>query len=131
MTSSNGCAVSAQKKMKVIIGACTPSPFASTATTQETVKATPATKVTPIEKEIGIDVNVFPNPSVNDFKMVVTTTGKEQISVRVMDIAGRTFKQMTLMPGEVLKFGNELKAGTYMVEIRQGRNVATRKVIKF
>jgi hypothetical protein len=117
--------------MKVIIGACTPSPFASTTTTTpETVKAAPA-KVTPIEKEVGIDVNVFPNPSVNDFKMVVTTTGKERISVRVMDMTGRVFKTITMMPGEVLKFGSELKAGTYMVETRQGASVATRKVIKF
>ena len=78
----------------------------------------------------SMEAKVFPNPSTTSFKLQVMTTAKEQIQVRVMDIMGRTFKVLNMMPGEVLNFGSELRTGTYMVEIIQGKNRTTQQVIK-
>ncbi|MBC7534276.1 MAG: T9SS type A sorting domain-containing protein [Ferruginibacter sp.] len=78
-----------------------------------------------------MEVKVFPNPTVNDFKLEVLTSGKEEISVRVLDGQGRLFKTFTLMPYQRIALGAELKAGAYLIEVRQGKEVKTTKVIKF
>ena len=37
-------------------------------------------------------VNVFPNPTVNDFKLQVITAGKEIIHARIIDAMGHVFE---------------------------------------
>ncbi len=83
-----------------------------------------------IQAEVSMEAKVFPNPSTTSFKLQVITSGKEQIKVRVMDIMGRTYKVLNMMPGEILNFGSELRTGSYMVEIIQGKNRITKQVIK-
>jgi predicted ribosome-associated RNA-binding protein Tma20 len=68
---------------------------------------------------------------VSDFKLQVITSQKEEITVRVIDNEGRLFKNFKLMPYQTIALGTELKAGSYMVEVRQGAVVKTSKVIKF
>ncbi len=79
----------------------------------------------------GMSVNVFPNPSVSDFKMQVITAGKDVVNVRVLDLQGRAIRTLVVMPYETVSIGNELKAGTYMLEVRQGKEVKTTRLIKF
>jgi hypothetical protein len=79
----------------------------------------------------GLEVKVFPNPTVSDFKLQVITAGKEEINVRVLDAQGRLFKQVTVMPYQTINVGAELRAGAYMIEVRQGKNVKTTRVLKF
>ncbi len=79
----------------------------------------------------GMSVNVFPNPTVSDFKMQVITAGKEVVNVRVLDLQGRAIRTLIVMPYETVSIGNELKAGTYMLEVRQGKEVKTTRLIKF
>ena len=76
-------------------------------------------------------VNVYPNPTTTDFKLQVITAGKEEISVRVLDVQGRFFKQLTIMPYQTINLGAELRAGAYMIEVRQGNVVKTTRVLKF
>jgi hypothetical protein len=76
-------------------------------------------------------VNVYPNPTTTDFKMQVITAAKEEISVRVLDIQGRLFNQFTVMPYQTVNLGAQLKAGAYLVEVRQGKQVKTTRVLKF
>ena len=44
---------------------------------------------------------------------------------------GRLIKTMTFSSDETIAFGNELRAGVYIVEIREGKEVKNVKVIKF
>jgi PKD-like domain/Secretion system C-terminal sorting domain len=89
----------------------------------------------PVSKNtIGLDninVSVFPNPTTTEFRLNVNTTGKDQITVRVWDVQGKIIKTMKMMPYETIKFGNELKTGSYMVEVMQGNKKITQRVIKF
>ena len=81
--------------------------------------------------EGGLDVSIFPNPSVHSFKLVAKSTDKfNKIQVRLVDNLGRTYKVMSMMPGETLTLGNELKAGSYFVEVVQGKNKASKRIIK-
>ena len=78
-----------------------------------------------------MSVKVFPNPSVTDFRLQVITTGKEKISVRILDLQARMLKQFNVMPFQSINFGNELKAGSYIMEVRQGNNTQLTKLLKF
>jgi hypothetical protein len=77
------------------------------------------------------EVAVYPNPTVNDFTLRVSTTGSEKINVRVLDIQGRELKRLTVMPNQTTTIGNELKAGSYMVEVSQGDKKNVQKLMKF
>ena len=79
----------------------------------------------------SMNVNIFPNPTTTDFKLQVVTAGKDEINVRILDIQGRYLKQITVMPYQTVNLGAELKAGSYLVEVKQGKTVKTTRVIKF
>ena len=79
----------------------------------------------------GLQVNVYPNPSVSDFKVQVLTAGKEKIIVRITDMQGRSIKNITVQPFQTTTVGSDLKAGAYMMEVKQGNSIKTTKLIKF
>ena len=89
----------------------------------------------PVTKNtIGLDninLSVFPNPTTTEFRLNVNTTKKDQITVRVWDVQGKIIKTMKMMPYETIRFGNELKTGSYLVEVTQGNKKITQRVIKF
>ena len=43
---------------------------------------------------------------------------------------GRELKRILVMPDNLKSFGNDLKAGTYLVELLQGNNRLVQKLIK-
>jgi hypothetical protein len=118
--SINNCSQSALRTLVVKLAACPPPEDPRPAFSKG---GSPAAE--------GMSVNVFPNPSVSDFKLQVITAGKEVVNVRILDLQGRGLKTLTVMPYETVSIGNELKAGTYMLEVRQGREVKTTRLIKF
>jgi hypothetical protein len=63
--------------------------------------------------------------------MKVITASGEEINVRVIDNQGRLHKSFRVMPYQTIALGAELKPGSYLVEVRQGTQVKTTKVIKF
>ncbi len=77
------------------------------------------------------DVQIFPNPSVTDFNLQVLSALKEIIYVRISDMQGREFKTVRIMPYQTIHIGGDLKAGSYIVELRQGNDKVTRKILKF
>ena len=79
----------------------------------------------------SLNVNIFPNPTSSDFKLQVITTGSESAKVRVMDLQGRTLNQITVKPYQTINLGASLKAGSYIVEVKQGNQVKSTRVIKF
>ena len=77
-------------------------------------------------------VRVYPNPSTNHFTLNIETgNSKEKISVRLIDVAGRIMEARNNLSGsQVLKIGNNLKAGLYIAEIRQGNSTRQIKLLK-
>jgi hypothetical protein len=123
----NNCGVSTIRTIPVRLAACPveppPPPFAATG--NEPLKGSTAVAADVMK------VNVYPNPTTTDFKLQVITAGKEEISVRVLDMTGRFYKQLTIMPNQTINLGAELKAGAYMIEVRQGSTLKTTRVLKF
>ena len=48
-----------------------------------------------------------------------------------MDIQGRMIKEVRVAPYQIINLGTELKAGSYMLEVRQGNKVKSTRVVKY
>jgi hypothetical protein len=121
-TSVNNCGSSVARTFSVRLPAC-PLPFA---------RENFADSKNAVDLSIeALKVNVFPNPSTTDFSLQVLTAGKEEISVRVLDMAGRFYKQITVMPYQRIQLGGELKSGSYMIEVKQAGAMKVIRVMKF
>lgn len=78
-----------------------------------------------------LKVNIAPNPTKGDFKLLVTCNSKETISMKLLDLQGRELKKMNnITKGQSIAFGNELKPGTYILEVCQGKAKVTQKLLK-
>jgi hypothetical protein len=77
-------------------------------------------------------VRVYPNPSASYFTLNIRTgNDKEKIVVRLIDVAGRVMETRSNLSGsQVVKMGNNLKAGLYIAEIRQGNVTKQIKILK-
>ncbi len=75
-------------------------------------------------------INVAPNPSKGNFKIQVNTKDKAAISVKLLDLQGREIKKMTMPQGQPLLFGSELRPGTYILEVSQGKVKRTEKLLR-
>ena len=78
-----------------------------------------------------LDASIFPNPTSSFFKLSVKSSVKNSlVQVRILDMQGREHKRENMMPGEVISLGSGLKAGTYFVEVLQGKKSKVVKLIK-
>ncbi|MFT3910112.1 MAG: T9SS type A sorting domain-containing protein [Ferruginibacter sp.] len=134
--SSNNCDVSVIRSLFVKMGVCATT-FAKGPVneTGNKVISIPARETRTGAKEDvdnkTMDVTVFPNPTINDFKIQVLTTVAEKIYVRISDMQGRVLKQLVTVANQINNIGEDLKAGTYILEIKQGTIVKTTKLVKF
>lgn len=120
----NNCASSTIRSSVVKLPAC-PSGFA-----KQTGKGNPASTPVAAQQE-KMEISLFPNPTVSDFNVQVRSSEKAKIVVKISDMQGREFKQLTLMPNEITRLGAELKPGTYIIEAIQGENKSIQKLVKF
>jgi hypothetical protein len=90
----------------------------------------PVTKDASISTE-SMNVNVFHNPSTTNFNLQVITSSSEEVIVRILDLQGRLIKSTKVTPNRMMSIGSELRAGTYIIEVRQGMQLRTTRVIKY
>jgi hypothetical protein len=123
-TATNNCGTSSTRSLSVLLPACPPE-FAPKVTEQGKGQST----VAGTADQLGVDV--FPNPTVSDFKIRLTSTDRNKLArVRVLDLQGRELLRMNLMPEGLTSFGSQLKPGTYLVEVVQGTLRTVQKLIK-
>jgi hypothetical protein len=78
------------------------------------------------------DATAMPNPSQTYFDLKVQSPDKvDPLNVRIMDIAGRVIETKSNVGfGETIRLGEQYRAGTYLVEVRQGQNIKVLKLVK-
>jgi hypothetical protein len=77
------------------------------------------------------NVIVSPNPSVSDFKILVQSSSKEVITIQLQDVSGRVIGSINnVKNNQLVSVGNQLIAGIYFAEVRQGRNKKIIRLIK-
>jgi hypothetical protein len=76
-------------------------------------------------------ITVSPNPSPNHFNVTINSKSAEKIKIRLVDYNGKVLKTIEdVRPQQIVRIGDELKAGVYFIEVMQGGSIETRKVIK-
>jgi hypothetical protein len=82
-----------------------------------------------IEADLGI--KVLGNPSPNYFDIKIGSSASNNMQLIVYDNLGRVIERKTsLQSNQIVKFGNSYQAGIYLVEIIQGTQKQTLKLIK-
>jgi hypothetical protein len=123
-TPYNNCANSTTRSTAIKLPACPPGFVGRSTVTDQSVQQTKPTA----DK---LSVSVSPNPSSSFFKVQVISPVTEKMTVRILDMSGRELKRMTMQPFEKANIGQELKAGTYILEITQGNMKTTEKLLKY
>ncbi len=133
-TANNGCGNSSTRSVSVKLPACPPAPRTNElpVTKQTQPEKQQPTKAQPEVVADNMEVTVFQNPSTHAFKLVARSADKAtKMQVRVLDNLGREHKRYVMMPGETLTLGAELKAGAYFLEVTQGTERITKRVLKY
>ena len=120
---TSACGTGANKAAKLSNVAKTGCPIIT-----NNIPVSKAPVTTPAE---SMSVKVFPNPTTSNFNLQVLTAGKEEVTARVLDIQGRFIQSVKVAPNQTLSLGSALKAGAYFIEVRQGKDVKTTRVMKF
>ena len=82
------------------------------------------------------DIDIFslkvaPNPSSTEFVLNVSTANTtDRMLVNIYDVTGKIYKQFKAQPSQLIRFGQELRPGTYLVEVLQSGRRKTATVIK-
>jgi len=98
-------------------------------TAPATTESAPATEVQVIAGKL--EATAYPNPSQSYFNLQVKSSNTADVEIKVFDISGKLVDQLKGASYQTYKFGNKLVAGTYIVEVRQGTERVTTKVVKF
>ncbi|HEX6179836.1 MAG TPA: putative Ig domain-containing protein, partial [Chitinophagaceae bacterium] len=89
----------------------------------ETIKEVMAAPIT-------LSVKALPNPAPHYFTLVIQTSNKEPISINVRDASGKLIERRSIETPRTLRIGNEYRTGVYFVDVIQGRERVTIKLIK-
>jgi hypothetical protein len=86
------------------------------------------------EEEISVQtlkVDISPNPTSNEFKMVIQSKNDDLLNVTVTDNLGRNVFTTSKIPAnKILVFGRNFRPGSYFVVVQQGKEVRSFKLIK-
>jgi hypothetical protein len=116
---TNGCA-GAKRILKLVTTGCV-----TRLITKAIAVEAPNSKPSPMA------VTVYPNPTTSSFQLMVKSSMPvEKITARIMDVNGRWYKTLTFSSDETIAFGQDLRAGMYLVEVRRGKEIKTMKVVK-
>jgi hypothetical protein len=82
-----------------------------------------------VETELWNKVSLYPNPTEMDTKIV--SANGELLFIRILDTLGREYSRTTLYQGEEqTMLTRQLPSGFYLVEISDGHQTITKKLIK-
>ncbi|MCU7549933.1 T9SS type A sorting domain-containing protein [Chitinophagaceae bacterium LB-8] len=79
----------------------------------------------------ALHITASPNPSSNAFNLTISGGVNENITLRVMNALGKVIEQrQNIKSGQTLQIGQGYAAGMYIIEILQGSERSTIKVVK-
>jgi len=76
------------------------------------------------------ELKAYPNPSRNTFHLIVKSGVDAPIDIVISNILGIPITRMKTMPGQDLIFGSNLLSGKYILQVLQGNQQKSIKLIK-
>ena len=89
-----------------------------------------AKKTAVAAKSLTLSLSLSPNPSNNQFKLIAHSSNTKPVTIRVIDVNGRSLYQAKGQPDQSFWFGEKLPHGLYMIEVKQGDETKTLKAVK-
>ncbi|MCU7548365.1 T9SS type A sorting domain-containing protein [Chitinophagaceae bacterium LB-8] len=83
-----------------------------------------------IEESSELSVKVLQNPSATEFALVVSGNSNEPVEIRAVSLTGNLVYVTKGAANQTYRFGRNLSAGMYIVEVRQGNTAKTIKLVK-
>ncbi|MEP7318898.1 MAG: T9SS type A sorting domain-containing protein, partial [Panacibacter sp.] len=78
----------------------------------------------------GLSIKVLPNPSTTNFTLMLQSNSNENVQVIVSDMYGKKLYQIKGAVNQQYSFGQNFVNGLYIVQVIQGNNIQTLKLIK-
>lgn len=75
-------------------------------------------------------LTAYPNPAEHYFNVRVNGSGQPTVEIRMFDMQGKMVQQQRGAAGDTYRFGENMAAGMYILEARQGTETVRIKVIK-
>ena len=78
------------------------------------------------------EVEAYPNPFTNSFRLAVNTSTDSLLTVKIFDLFGREieYHQKGLQEISAADIGGNLRSGVYTVIVKQGEQIKTLRIIK-
>jgi hypothetical protein len=77
------------------------------------------------------EVNAYPNPFSGSLQLKVSGPNNENLKFKIYDVWGRLLESKEDMPiNDIIKLGNNLSNGIYLVNVKQGMNEKSVRVLK-
>ncbi|MDQ3278667.1 MAG: PA14 domain-containing protein, partial [Bacteroidota bacterium] len=77
-----------------------------------------------------LSIKVLPNPSPSQFTLQVGAAAGERVTIRIMDMLGRIVETKTTAANTSVQVGSTYRPGTYLVQVVQGGEKVTLKLVK-
>src|SRR6476620_10485866 len=77
-----------------------------------------------------LKVQAMPNPSIAEFALSLQGSSQERVQIIVTDMFGKRLYQTAGSFDQRYTFGKEFRPGTYIVQVIQGKEIQTLKLIK-
>ncbi|HRI22188.1 MAG TPA: T9SS type A sorting domain-containing protein, partial [Panacibacter sp.] len=104
-------------------GPCTPSAFADAETGT-------GTSIKTASHGTLIKIQAYPNPATTVFTLQVKSSSNEKVTINVTNMFGKSAYTTTGSGNQQYSFGKNFLPGVYLVQVMQGKDVQTIKVIK-
>ncbi len=78
----------------------------------------------------GFTVQAYPNPTATEFTLKLEGNSNAKVSITVTDLMGRNVLKIESAAGKLIRFGNELNAGVYLVQVVQAGEKRSIKLVK-
>ncbi|MEP7164084.1 MAG: T9SS type A sorting domain-containing protein [Ferruginibacter sp.] len=115
----------------IVVGPNCAPPIVGTGTNTKSanINAVKGNAVKISEKSV-LKISAYPNPSAASFTLLLEAGSKEKVTVTVSDLAGRKVFQAEGNVKQQYRFGNDLVPGIYMLQVIQGNEKQTIKLVK-
>ncbi|MBS1621926.1 MAG: HYR domain-containing protein, partial [Bacteroidetes bacterium] len=84
----------------------------------------------PVIEATSLEATAYPNPTQNYFNLKVRSNKSDNVQIKVFDMAGKLLTVLNGSVGETYRFGERYTSGAYVVEVKQGEQRVTTRVIK-
>jgi guanyl-specific ribonuclease Sa len=77
-----------------------------------------------------LKINAFPNPTLKEFTLKIESNSKENIRIVITDMYGKKVFETEGGIDQAYTCGSDFSSGLYIVQVIQGKNIQTLKLIK-